>query len=290
MREVPGGGRGGSRGRGGAAEPGGGRVGDRRGRRRGGRRGRGRGHGRGRGRGHGLGRRGLLVHGDPEVGGDARETVGVPLADRAHLPDAAALVDLDDDERGLRAQLRRGEGGDHRAAVGVAHGAGGLDALEGLPGGVGAGGDHDPLDARGQGGRVHGDRVRCRTPAGPVADTGPGGLVEEDEVGVGAHLAVRRQEQGRYVEPYRRSHVDRHADGIERQVGSRGHSGHARRTTGGALPFPYPRGMFRDGRDGSADFGGDRGRRARCRTCTSFRCPGGRRGLPGHRDAQPPVT
>jgi len=61
----------------------------------------------------GRGRR--FLHRHTEVGRDPGQAVGVSLTDGAGLPGAVAQVDLDDDQRRLRAQPRGSEGGEDAA-------------------------------------------------------------------------------------------------------------------------------------------------------------------------------
>lgn len=224
--------------------PGGRRHGSalRRGGGRGGRRGRCR-QGRG-GRGRRCGCRRFL-DADAEVGGDTGEPVGVPLADGADLPGAVAAVDLDDDQRGLRAEPGRGEGGEDGAAVRVAHGAGRLRTGEGGAGGVRARGDDDLLDVRGDRRGVDGDGVAATGCPGTVGHPGAAaGLVVEDEVGVGAHLACGGEQQARDVQPHGGGDVHRHPSGAEREIRARSHCGHAssNERLAFAVPLPAPSG------------------------------------------------
>lgn len=143
-----------------------------------------------------------LVDGDAEVRGEALETVGVALTQRAELPAVPAAVQLAADQRGLLAGLRADVEGGQRLTLGdrgvVQQNAEGAYAVKG--GAVRRSDQEDladlGLDTRqiclDRVGEALGDPLLAEPPDLPG---GVPGLVVEDEVLVGSHTTLGAEEQ-----------------------------------------------------------------------------------------------
>ncbi len=141
---------------------------------------------------------------DPEVLGQPREAVRVPLADGTELPAGPAAVDLHQQHGALAVRERRWEELDRFGAVlhrtdpeppYVAEGAGGVVR-------VAAADQHHPVHVRRERRRVHLDALRAGRVRGEVADRAGlrRRLVVEHHVVVRPDAAVRGHQQGAEVD------------------------------------------------------------------------------------------
>ena len=153
-----------------------------------------------------------VLDGDPEVRGDARQAVRITLADGAHLPGPRPPVDLDAQQRGLRAEAFGDEPHDRLPGHGHVHPQVAERAERGRAAAVEARGDDDALDRGIDGRRL--DVDACRV----VAHTRREGLVVEDEVGVATHFARRRHQQRGDVDGRGCGDADGDGTGRERRV------------------------------------------------------------------------
>lgn len=156
---------------------------------------------------------------DAECGRDPGQATVVTLPDRTHLPRATTSVNLDAEHGGFGAQPgdRKGQGLPTRDRRPDRDSQRVDPAERGGPPPVQTGRHDDPVDIGGNTVRVHIYHV-ARTATVPVCHTRPRRLVEEHEVGVGAHPAIGSQEQCGDIDRRRRSNRDYESVGGHRAV------------------------------------------------------------------------